>query len=884
MNAHAVMLGKKLGGRYKVIRILAAGGFGQTYLAEDTQRPGNPVCVVKHLKNASQNAAFLQIARRLFQSEAQTLEKLGRHDQIPQLYAYFEENEEFYLVQEFIEGPSLSEELRQVTRLSEPQVIALLQDVLGILEFVHTYQVIHRDIKPSNLIRRSSDGKIVLIDFGAVKEIRTQLAAEVEQTTLTVGIGTQGYMPSEQLAGKPRYSSDIYALGITAIQALTGLRPNQLPENPDTSELIWRDRAEVSDGLAAILDKMVGYHHRDRYQSAGEVLQALQELTSPPAPPVAPPPENWWIRLSRRVWAKHKVSVASSGIAGFAIALRLSGVLQSWELAGLDQLFRWRPQEPVDERVLIVGIDEADIGKIGRYPIPDTVIAGALQKLQSLKPRAIGLDLYRDVAVEPGHEELEKAMTAIPNLIGVEYMKDKKGISVPPPPPLIKNNQFGFNNQVVDPDGKIRLSLLYGRVDGTVHTSFALQLALKYLQAQGIKPQEASGNSLYLQLGKGVFRRFRPDDGGYVRADAGGYQILSNFRGPVGSFRTVSLTDVLEDRVRPNLVRDRIVLIGPTAQSAKNFGYTPYSSSIEVSQAIPGVEIHANYVSQILGAALDGRPLIKVWCEPIEWLWIFGWSWVGAILGKRSRSRRWSVVSIIVAGATTISVCYLAFLGGWWIPLVPPAIALTGSWLLMIRSRGDKSAGSLQEIVAGTGKAGGAKHLGDNLSASPKDLSPNASPLHQPVVQQEETRNVETQRFASPNDPKKPPSAGMADPEQVSPDSQDDNLPTQPLNLEPDSKETKVSGSVEPNQRQLYSLICTQGQLLTVHAVEGDVQVTVIAPDGQTVEPNTLGAQDRATLQWQAMLPEGGKYTIEVHAPHASHNTVNFDLEIAVRG
>lgn len=278
------------GDRYKLISALAEGGFGQIYVAEDTHRPGNPNCIVKHLRPASQDLTFLQVARRLFNSEAKTLEKLGRHEQIPQLLAYFEENQEFYLVQEYIEGHSLSEELADGKKLSEVEAQALLKDVLVILEFVHQQGVIHRDIKPSNLIRRHADGKLVLIDFGAVKEIHTQLAISDRQTNLTVAIGTQGYMPNEQSAGKPRFNSDIYALGIIAIQALTGLKTSQLGEDPNTFEIIWRNQAQVSAQLAEIIDLMVRYDFRQRYQSATEVLQALQKLT---VATVSSPRRNW---------------------------------------------------------------------------------------------------------------------------------------------------------------------------------------------------------------------------------------------------------------------------------------------------------------------------------------------------------------------------------------------------------------------------------------------------------------------------------------------------------------------------------------------------------------------------------------------------------------
>ncbi len=274
------MLGELLGARYKVVKVLGAGGFGHTYIAEDTQRPGNPRCVLKHLTFASPNTAVLEQVRRLFQAEAETLEKLGRHDQIPQLLAYFEENREFYLVQEFIEGRSLSEEFASGVRFTESQVIALLEDVLTTLVFVHSQGVIHRDIKPENLIRRASDGKFVLIDFGAVKTIGNTIAESTGETSLSVPIYTSGYGASEQCLGKPRFSSDLYSLGMVALQALTGLRPSQLPQDFNTSEIIWRDQVQVSSALAAFLDKMVCYHFMHRYQSASEALQALRQIIS----------------------------------------------------------------------------------------------------------------------------------------------------------------------------------------------------------------------------------------------------------------------------------------------------------------------------------------------------------------------------------------------------------------------------------------------------------------------------------------------------------------------------------------------------------------------------------------------------------------------------
>jgi serine/threonine protein kinase len=278
-----IMLGKTLTGRYKIVEQLGGGGFSQTFIAEDAHLPDHPRCVIKHLKPASTEEEILKISRELFDREAKVLYRLGRHDCIPSLLAHFEEDAEFFLAQELIEGDILNKELKREHCLGEQYTIDFLTDILPTLDFVHCQQVIHRDIKPSNLIRRASDRKIVLIDFGAVKEVSTQPLSQLgsqlgrEQTSSLV-IGSPGYMPNEQYSGKTMFASDIYAVGIIAVQALTGLGPNQIPEDPRTSEFCWRDRIQVTPTLADVIDKMVRYDFRQRYQSATEVLEALQPL------------------------------------------------------------------------------------------------------------------------------------------------------------------------------------------------------------------------------------------------------------------------------------------------------------------------------------------------------------------------------------------------------------------------------------------------------------------------------------------------------------------------------------------------------------------------------------------------------------------------------
>ncbi len=280
------MIGQLLAGHYRILEVLGAGGFGQTYITEDLHLPGNPKCVLKHLKPASADLALLEIARKLFEKEAIVLQQLGNHDRIPRLLAYFEEDQEFYLVQEYVPGHPLSKELAPGSKWSEQQVIELLQEVLDILVFIHGQGVIHRDIKPDNIMRRSSDRRLVLIDFGAIKQVRNQQVAH-GQHTMTVAIGTPGYMPIEQASGNPRASSDIYSLGMLAIQALTGTNPYDLAEDDRTGELKWEHLTIADPRSIAIVQRMTRYHFRDRYLTAADALQAVNSMVSGIVPPVA---------------------------------------------------------------------------------------------------------------------------------------------------------------------------------------------------------------------------------------------------------------------------------------------------------------------------------------------------------------------------------------------------------------------------------------------------------------------------------------------------------------------------------------------------------------------------------------------------------------------
>jgi eukaryotic-like serine/threonine-protein kinase len=291
-----VNLGHILRESYQIIAPLGCGGFANTYTANDLSKPGNPLCVVKEIPFPSSNdPRVLENARRRFEREARALRRLGNHPCIPNLFACFEENNYFYLVQEYVQGHPLSqEELAAGQQWTEQRAIALLREILKILQSVHQENIIHRDLTPSNLIRRTTDNKIVLIDFGAVKEISTFTANSTGEILTSQAIGTSGYMPAEQYNPRsvPQPYNDIYALGIIAIQALTGQRPTNLPQDPQTCEIVWdystpdRPALQVSDGLKKILTKMVRFDFRQRYQSVAEILQELEAIEQQPHPEI----------------------------------------------------------------------------------------------------------------------------------------------------------------------------------------------------------------------------------------------------------------------------------------------------------------------------------------------------------------------------------------------------------------------------------------------------------------------------------------------------------------------------------------------------------------------------------------------------------------------
>jgi len=354
------------------------------------------------------------------------------------------------------------------------------------------------------------------------------------------------------------------------------------------------------------------------------------------------------------------------------IIARLTGSMQSLEWLVFDSFLRLRVAEPIDERILIVGINEDDIRDVG-YPIPDKEMATLLKKLQSYAPRAIGLDIVRDLPVEPGHGELVNTLKDSKNLIGIEKVLPQ---TVDPPPDL-PNKQVGFVDQIPDADGKLRRSLLGTTTAKGYKFALSLKLAEIYLAHEGMKLEHGIGDTI--RFGNTELPRVFSNSGGYVRTDTGGFQVLLNFRSGRERFRRITLGDIKAGKFQPEWIRDRIVIIGMTAPSAKDFTTTSAIPSAKFAPPgqVYGVEIHAHAVSQIISAFVDSRPLLKTWKHEWEYLWIIAWGFLGIANARLNKFPLINLLAIGIASFILILVSYLFLVWGWWIPLTPAIIIYT---------------------------------------------------------------------------------------------------------------------------------------------------------------------------------------------------------------
>ena len=380
--------------------------------------------------------------------------------------------------------------------------------------------------------------------------------------------------------------------------------------------------------------------------------------------------------ITRRI--KQEIAVwrvgALPGIAviGMVVIARLTGILQSLEWSALDYFLRLRPWEPIDERIVIVGINEADIQSVGAYPIPDREIAALLRKLQAYQPTVIGLDVLRDLPVEPGYAERVGAFKGIKNLIAIEKVLP---IQIAPPPEL-PLSQVGFSDAITDADGRLRRVLLGTPTPKGYKFSLSLRLAEAYLSTQGITLENGIRDRNAMRFGKTELPRFNSNSGGYVRTDAGGVQVLLNFRSGQARFRTLSLNDIKTGKFNPSWLRSRIVLVGITSPGVDIKNTAAIADENPGDGLVYGVEIQAHAVSQIISAVLDERSLLRVWSDGWEYVWIFAWGVLGIGCGRLTQSPLWNLLGVGVASIGLIGCSFLLLIWGWWIPVVPAMLVL----------------------------------------------------------------------------------------------------------------------------------------------------------------------------------------------------------------
>ena len=369
-------------------------------------------------------------------------------------------------------------------------------------------------------------------------------------------------------------------------------------------------------------------------------------------------------------------------IIALVIIARFSGLMQSLEWLAFDNFLRWRFSEAIDEKILIVEINEEDIRSVGKYPIPDKNIAELIRILQNYNPRVIGLDIYRDLPVEPGNKELRKTFAETKNLILIEKVLPEK-VS---PPPGLSPQQVCFADQITDSDGKLRRSLLATPTPEQEYKfSLSICLAQAYLAALNLELENGIRDKNAMRFADIEIPRFTSNSGGYIRADDGGVQILLNHRSGQKPFRTVNFNQVISGKFNSEWIRNRIIIIGITAPSIKDFITTAAIKSSEPAQGrVYGVEIQAHAVSQIINGVLEGRAFINTWSDEWEYIFILILGILGIYFARLSKSPLKNFIAIGIATFTLISISYLCLLvEGLWIPLIPSTLVFTLNGLVL---------------------------------------------------------------------------------------------------------------------------------------------------------------------------------------------------------
>ncbi|HEY9657205.1 MAG TPA: CHASE2 domain-containing protein, partial [Allocoleopsis sp.] len=354
-------------------------------------------------------------------------------------------------------------------------------------------------------------------------------------------------------------------------------------------------------------------------------------------------------------------------------------MLQPMEWWTFDTFLRLRPAEPTDPYMLIVGIDESDISTIGTYPFPDAQLATLIEKLQTYQPRAIGLDIFRDLPVEPGHQQLVNLFQFSPNIIGIEKaLPDARGKTIQPPPSL-PAAQVGFIDLILDSDSALRRALVGTPTQsGDYKFSLPLLLAERYLLQEGFVLENGVQDTAAMRFGTTEFVRFHSNSGGYINADARGNQVLINYRSGKVPFHIVTFNQVMQGNVPKNWIHDHIVLIGMTATSVGDLKQTnAVNNSIFGSLgSIYGVEAHAHITSQMIHAVLQGRPWLTSWADSWEYIWIIGWGIVGISLGRFFMEPLKILLGLGFASLLLLEISFNALTVGCWVPIVPAFLVL----------------------------------------------------------------------------------------------------------------------------------------------------------------------------------------------------------------
>jgi CHASE2 domain-containing sensor protein len=376
------------------------------------------------------------------------------------------------------------------------------------------------------------------------------------------------------------------------------------------------------------------------------------------------------------------------------LLIRWIGLLQVQEWMAFDALSRRCPASTAASPIVIVEIDEADLNKIGGFPISDQTLVELLAALQKYSPAVIGLNLFRNMPVQPGHNALVQMLKKSPNLIGIEMALNTTPSLNIAPPPMLPPERIGFVDATLDEDGKLRRMILADSLPATgkLKYSFAIQLARMYLATENMLFQSGTRVSDPIQFGKFKLQRLQSNSGGYVQTDVNSNQILLNFCASQRLFQTLSLTDVLQEKFALEVIRNRIVIIGMTAPSVKDIFFTSalretlssrlMNKPLPASQLIYGVEVQAHATDQIISAIFQQHPQLQVWANGWQYLWIIGWGLLGMALEILLQSPWKSLLSFVIATAVLIGISFFALTLGWWIPLIPAGLALGGAGLI----------------------------------------------------------------------------------------------------------------------------------------------------------------------------------------------------------